>query len=167
MITKLPARKMSLLFTFLSCAFLIPSVQAGEPAATGSVDESRQLLQAGREEIVRDELRLSADEAAAFWPVYERYQRDLAPVRDRYAELLAEFTDAYREGAVSENLANRLVDDHLEIQTDILDIKKKHLSDFRAALPARKAARFYQLENKMEGEMAGQLALIIPLIDPV
>jgi hypothetical protein len=48
-----------------------------------------------------------------------------------------------------------------------LKIKQKYLQDFREALPARKAARFYQLENKMDAELKSQLALIIPLIDPV
>jgi len=68
---------------------------------------------------------------------------------------------------VSEELAEQIVDDYLEMQGDILQIKKKHLGDFRKALPARKAARFYQLENKMEAELEGQLAQTIPLIDPV
>ncbi|MGI9272295.1 MAG: hypothetical protein ACR2QT_11000 [Woeseiaceae bacterium] len=157
---------MSLLFACLAGTVASGPSIAGEPA-TANVNEARQLLQAGRKEIVRDELRLSEEEADAFWPVYQRYQDDLTPVRDRYAELLADYMEAYRAGTVTEDFAIRLVDDYLEIQTDLLDIKKKHLSDFRAALPVRKAARFYQLENKMEGEMAGQLALIVPLIDPV
>ena len=54
-----------------------------------------------------------------------------------------------------------------KIENDILKIKQKYLKGFRKALPARKAARFYQLENKMDAELKSQLALIVPLIDPV
>jgi hypothetical protein len=88
-------------------------------------------------------------------------------VNDRYADLLTNYLDAYRAGTVSEKMANKIVDDYLVIENEILQIKQKYLQDFRKALPARKAARFYQLENKMDAELQSQLALIIPLIDPV
>jgi hypothetical protein len=68
---------------------------------------------------------------------------------------------------VSEKIASQLVDDYLAIRSDILKIQKKHLRQFRRALPARKVARFYQLENKMNAEMDAQLARVIPLVDPV
>jgi len=133
----------------------------------GEMRQARALLNAGREDIVREEMRLSDDEAAAFWPVYARYQAALQRVRDRYAELLSNYLDAYRAGTVSEEMANQVIDDNLQIQVDILNIKKEYLTDFREALPARKAARFYQLENKMELGLESQLSIIVPLIDPV
>jgi len=146
---------------------LLTSSQVMGQDGGGRVGDARELLQAGREEIIREELRLSDEEAAVFWPLYVSYQSDLTVVRDRYANLLTMYLDAYRAGTVSEELAEQIVDDYLEMQGDILQIKKKHLGDFRKALPARKAARFYQLENKMEAELEGQLAQTIPLIDPV
>lgn len=140
---------------------------AENPDVAGDTGEARLLLQAGREDIVREEMRLSADEDALFWPVYDRYQRDLTLIRNLYALLLSDYIEAYRSGTVSAEFAERLVDEFLEIQGDILKIKKKHLKEFRRVLPARKAARFYQLENKMDAELEGQLALVVPLIDPV
>ena len=138
----------------------------GQDAQEGMGD-ARLLLQAGREEIIRDELRLSDEEAATFWPAYDAYQSDLMVVRNRYADLLGAYLEAYRAGTVTEEFAEQLIDDYLEMQGDILQIKKDHLENFRKALPALKAARFYQLENKMEAELEGQLALVVPLIDPV
>jgi hypothetical protein len=88
-------------------------------------------------------------------------------VRNRYANLLEQYLTAYRAGDVSEEFAEQLIDDYLEIQSEILTIRKRHLKNFRKILPVRKAARFYQLENKMEAELEAQLAISIPLIDPV
>ena len=153
--------KLTVLLTLLAGTHVMG--QDGQPG----MEESRQTLQAGKEQIIRAELRLSDDEAAAFWPLYHSYQSDLQVVRDRYADLLTKYLDAYRAGTVSEELADQIVDDYLEMQGDILQIKKRHLADFREALPSRKAARFYQLENKMEAALQGQLAETIPLIDPV
>ena len=88
-------------------------------------------------------------------------------VRDRFAEVLTSYSEAYRAGTVTEEQANRIVEDYLDIEGDVLRIKKDYLDDFRNVLPARKAARFYQIENKMEIELEYQLSLIVPLVDPV
>jgi hypothetical protein len=138
-----------------------------EAGVTDDAGNARLLLQAGREEIIRVEMRLSSSEDAEFWPVYDKYQSDLTLVRNRHAMLLTDYIQAYRSGTVSAAFADKLVDDFLDIQSDILKIKKKHLKDFRKVLPARKAARYYQLENKMDAELEGQLSLVVPLIDPV
>ena len=78
--------------------------------------------------------------------------------------MLAGYTAAYRAGSVS---AAQAVEKFLTIEKKLLSIKLSYFDKFRKALPPRKAARFYQLENKMEAEMQYQLAQIIPLVDPV
>lgn len=136
-------------------------------ASTPEVHQARALLKIGREDIVRDEMRFSEQEAADFWPVYDSYQADLQSVRDRFADLLVNYSNAYRAGTVTEELANQFVDEYLDIQQQVLSVKQDYLDDFRAVLPARKAGRFYQLENKMEVELEYELSRIVPLMDPV
>ena len=139
---------------------------SGETTDPGLTD-ARALLQVGRIEIIKDELRFTEEEAAAFWPVYEEYQSDLMDVRNRYADLLTTYSDLYRAGTVSEAFAEKLIDDYLDIQEDLLKIKRKYLDNFREVLPARKVTRFYQLENKIDADLAARVALVVPLIDPV
>ena len=155
------------LFALLTGGQLMAQVNEPAGSANSEMNEARVLLRFGREDIVREEMRFSEDEAVAFWPLYDSYQSELLQVNNRYADLLTNYLNAYRAGEVSEKMANQIVDDYLEIENDILKIKQKYLQDFRNALPARKAARFYQLENKMDAELKSQLAMIIPLIDPV
>ena len=157
----------ALLFALLIGGQVMAQSNAPVANANKEMNEARVLLRFGREDIVKEEMRFSEDEAVAFWPLYDSYQADLLAVNNRYADLLTSYLDAYRAGTVSEEMANRMVDDYLEIENDILKIKQKYLKGFRKALPARKAARFYQLENKMDAELKSQLALIVPLIDPV
>ncbi len=160
-------RIVALLLSLLCGAQLMAQTTGPVAGASNEMSDARALLISGREDIVREEMRFSEDEAATFWPLYNSYQADMRVVNDRYASLLTSYLDAYRAGTVSEAMADQIVDDYLEIQNEILKIKKNYLADFRKALPARKAARFYQLENKMQAEMESQLALIVPLIDPV
>jgi hypothetical protein len=137
------------------------------PNNTAELRKSRALLKFGREDIVREEMRFSEQEAEVFWPLYDQYEAELLVVRDRYADLLTGYTAAYRAGTVTAKQATQLVESYFAIQKDLINIKQKYFSKFRKALPPRKAARFYQLENKMEIEMEFQLSQIIPLIDPV
>lgn len=143
--------------------------QATETSAAEDPEfkQARALLQAGRKDIIRDEIRFTDAEAEKFWPAYEKYRSDVLAVRDRHAMLVTDYLKAYREGTVSARYANTLIDDYLDIKSDLLKVQKKHLRHFRKALPARKAARFYQLENKLDVELEAQLALFVPLIDPV
>lgn len=147
----------------------LAGAQESTTNSTGAAEmqSARAMLSVAREDIIKEEMRFSEEEAAAFWPVYDRYQAELQVVRDRFAEALATYSDAYRAGTVSEDHANRIVENFLEFQSNVLRIKKDYLDEFRSVLPARKAARFYQLENKMEIELEYQLSLIVPLVDPV
>ena len=140
--------------------------QAGLAADAG-LQTARALLNFGREDIVKDELRLSEETAAEFWPLYDAYQSELQVVRDRYAVILTDYSEAYRAGTVSEEQAKQLVEDYLDIKSELLAIKRDHVASFRRVLLPRMAARFYQIENKIEIELEYRLSLIVPLIDPV
>ena len=82
-------------------------VLAGGPALAqnAQLDQARADLQAGRDQIIREDLQLSEGELAAFWPLYEEYVATLAPLRDRKAELVAKFLEAYRAGDFSDEFA--------------------------------------------------------------
>jgi hypothetical protein len=141
---------------------------AGEESAVNEqLTVAREELQAGRREIIAAELRLSDEQGAAFWPVYDEYQRRVMAVRDRYADAITEYLRLHRAGEISEADANRFLDEALTFKQDLLDVRKSHLKKFNRVLPIRKVARFYQLENKLDVEIDAQLAVTIPLIDPV
>ncbi len=131
------------------------------------LDDARAILSAERSDIIREEIYLTEAEASAFWPVYEAYVAELETVRKPYAAMVSEYVRAYEEAAVTPEFAVQLVDRHLAFKGDVLAIKQRFLPKFRAVLPPLKAARFYQLENKIDAEIDAELALFIPLIDPV
>jgi len=127
--------------------------------------DARTILQAGREDIIREDLRMSDEESADFWPVYKAYRAEIMAVRDRQARMIADFLEIYRDGALSNDYAATLIDDYFDIKSDLLTVQKKFVRKFRKVLPALKVARFYQLENKMDAEIDAQLALFVPLVE--
>ncbi len=126
---------------------------------------ARTLLQAGRADIIREDLRMSDEESAGFWPVYETYHAAVMVIRDRQARMVADFLKTYREGALTNEYAGKLIEDHFDIKGELLKTQKKFLRQFRKVLPELKVARFYQLENKMDAEVDAQLALFVPLVE--
>lgn len=153
-------------------AFLASATALGQNSGSSVLENqelanARNLLQAGREEIIREDLRMSDEESAGFWPVYETYHAKIMVVRDRQAIMIADFLKSYRDGAVTNEYADGLIKDNFEIKGELLQIQKKFVRRFRKVLPALKVARFYQLENKMDAEIDAQLALFVPLVEGI
>jgi hypothetical protein len=130
------------------------------------VAEARELLQAGRREIIAEELRLTDAEAESFWPVYDKYQADMMVVRDRYVEIIGGYLARYEAGDLSDKYAKDLLDDWLDYKADKLKVTKQYVRKFGRVLSMRKVVRFYQLENKMDAEIDAELAVFVPLMDP-
>ena len=59
----------------------------------------------------------------------------------------------------------KLVDDYLAVEADRVKVKRAYLDEFAKALPGRKVARFYQIENKMDAVIRYDLAATIPVVE--
>ena len=151
----------------LSCAVSFAQDDAVQAQEDQLLADARELLHEGRKEIIGFELHLSDEEAAAFWPVYDDYRKSVLENRNRYADLIVEYVKHYRAGDISNDYASKLIDEVLDIKQDLVKRQKKFVKRFRKVLPMRKVARFYQLEYKLDAEIDAQLAVVIPLMDPV
>jgi len=79
--------------------------------------------------------------------------------------LINEYAARYRDDRVDDEFADRAIEDLIKIQIDTAKIRDKYWKKFRRIIPATKAARFYQLENKMDAEVEYILAGGVPLIE--
>lgn len=123
------------------------------------------MVQAARDEIIRTELRLSDDEDAAFWSIYEDYRAATTEVRGRYADIIADYMRRYDKGEITGEYADELLSSFFKIKKELLDVQESYVPKFRTALPAVKVAQFYQLENKISADIDAQLAIAVPLIE--
>jgi len=57
-----------------------------------------------------------------------------------------------------------LLDDYLAVESDWEKLRQAFLPQFRSALPDRKVAQYYQLENKIHALVAYELAARIPVV---
>jgi hypothetical protein len=138
------------------------------PAAAGEADEASLdilvgTIQANKKALVAVNLDLEDDEAEAFWPLYDRYQDDLASVRDRFVKIIEDYTTDF--ATMTDDEANQLLEDFLEIEVERAEVRKKYRKPFSKILPGRKVVRFYQIENKIQAILRYELARDIPVIE--
>jgi len=142
------------------------------PAAVAqdtSADNRAILLEkvrADKKLLVAGNMNLTEQEAAAFWPVYDAYQKDLDAMNGRIKDAVKRYADAFNQGSgtISDELARQLLDQALAIEADEVDLRKSYVPKFSKVLPAGKVARYYQIESKIRTAVKADLASGIPLI---
>jgi hypothetical protein len=160
--------------TSLSIAILLVLTFAGatargEEAATGGAAEMATLdslldaIQSNRKALVAANLQLTDDEATKFWPVYDRYQKEIGGVGERLAGLVKDYAAGFPD--FSDEKAMKIVNDYLAIESDRVAVRRTYVPEFAKTLPGRKLARLYQIENKMDAVIRYDLASTIPVME--
>jgi enoyl-CoA hydratase/carnithine racemase len=134
------------------------------PASAQSSGETQSLradLQAERTKLVAANLQLTDAEGAKFWPLYNEYRAQNSKLGDRAIALIDDFAKNYE--ALSDEKARELLKRQFEIENDRLKLKRSYSGKFEKVLPAKKVARYYQIENKLDAAVAYEAAQSIPL----
>ena len=126
---------------------------------------ARELIQMGREEAINEEMRMSPEQAEAFWPLYKEYRGDLAVVQDRYIVMVVDYIGDYYDYKLTDDDAERILKDYFSIRKDILNIRERYVRKFGKILPPGSVMRLYQLENKIEAEVNVAIAQTVPLME--
>ena len=158
--------------TLVAFAFA-PGLASGQQPAAPQADEAkaeamqdihltRTLIAAERQTIVTKAMDLTPEEMQTFWPLYREYRLEAATIGDRIVALIATYANAYED--LTDDTANELLAEFVSIEKARANLKAKYLPKFKKVLPARKVARFYQLENKLDVTILNQMAENIPLV---
>jgi len=153
-----------LVTTFAVVAALSAPAMAQTPATT-NMDILRQKIKADKKLVVAENLKLTDAEGAAFWPVYDAYQKDLQQINQRLVAAIKAYADAYNKGPVTNETAKKLLDESLAIDDAEAKLKSASVPKIMAVLPAMKAARYVQIENKIRAALRYELAAGIPLVE--
>jgi hypothetical protein len=132
-----------------------------KPASNAQI--LRDKIKADKKFIVAKNMKLSEAEATVFWPVYEAYQKELGELNKRLARLIKDYAAAYKAKKVDDELAKRLIRETLEIQDAETALMRTYAGKLEGVLPATKAMRYLQIENKVRALVRADLAEEIPL----
>lgn len=146
----------------LAAALAAPAMAQGP--ATTNMDILRQKVKADKQLVVAQNLAVTDAEGKAFWPVYDAYQKELQQINQRLTATILAYADAYNKGPVTNDVAKKLLDEALAIDEAEAKLKSSFVPKILATLPATKAARYIQIENKIRAVVRYELAAGIPLV---
>ena len=138
-----------------------PSVVAQEKGAQLTSAEWRTKIQADKKGIVERAMKLTAEEGKKFWPLYDSFQRDLEKPNREYAKAVVDYVAAGE--SLTDANAKRLAEQVLAASIEESRLREKHFKKLQGVLPGIKAARYVQVENKIQAVLRYEIAAAIPL----
>ena len=159
---KTPA--LALIFVLLGGAAV--SAQVAEVTVKPLSDEDikliRQDIQSAKDGIIKDTMQFNETEAAAFWPVYKAYAGEQRTIAEKRFAAIMDY--AKHVDTLTNDDASRITQRLFQVEDESQALRKKYYPKFEAALGAKRAAKFYQVDNRLTMILNVQLASEIPLI---
>ena len=100
-------------------------------------------------ELVNSIMKLSAEDAKKFWPIYREYENELGKLAINRAELIAEFVQSHRDGTFDNVKAKDVAKRWFKSQRARLDLLEKYHAKIEKALTSVQAGQFLQIENQI------------------
>jgi hypothetical protein len=136
---------------------------AGGDKPANNLETVHEKLKAEKKSIVTKYMELTDTEAKNFWPVYEDYQKDLQKINERLQAMLQSYAADYGSKSLTDEKAKKLLDEWIAIEQDEVKQRKAFAPKVLKALPAKKAARYLQIENEYRLLIKYDLAATVPL----
>ena len=147
------------------CSAVVVAILTSSIGTAQEIDVGMALAnsEAAREEIIRENVLLTASETAEFWALYKVFRAELGPVQHELVNVVVEYSKVYTDISVAQ--ATSLFDEWLSLRQQQTRIKTRYLEKFRSALSPKHAIRYAQLENKLDAAMEFDAARSIPLVE--
>ena len=160
-----------------SIALLLTSVAAVASAQTPAAPKSdpRDLNLRAYVELLRSDVRsqkvailtelmeFNEQEDAAFWPIYREYDTELSALNDQRVRLIADYAKNYE--TMTNEAADRIARGALDFEAKRSALKLKYFDKVKAALSAKRAAKFLQIENQMLMLIDLQVSASLPIVE--
>jgi hypothetical protein len=153
------------LLTVLSVALITllsgrSTAQQQEPSLDSYIESLRADLRADKVAIITQAMRFNDKDAAAFWPVYKKYEYDLSNLNDQRVKLIKEYADKF--ATMTDADAKSMADRMFDYESRRIDLKKKYFKEFNKVLPALTVVTFFQLEHRLDLLVDLKLASDLP-----
>jgi hypothetical protein len=133
-----------------------------KPLTDDDIKLIRQDVQSIKEGVIKDTMQFTDAEGTAFWPVYKLYAADQKAIGDKRLAVITDYAKKY--DTLSDSDAKSLTERMFQIDDDTQALRKKYFPKFETALGGKRAAMFYQVDNRLTLIVNMQLASVIPLV---
>ncbi len=127
------------------------------------VDLVRMDVRQGRAELVGETMQLSAGQATMFWPIYEEYEAAYTALGDTELQLIRDYAAVFF--TMTDAAADGLVERLFQLNDDEHALIREYYGKISSALGGAIAARFVQVERRINTLLDLQLAAEVPLLE--
>ena len=132
---------MKKLFAILAMSGLAMGVYAQQHT---EIEMIRSVYKLEKKAVVADFMKLSNDDAAKFWPIYEKYEKERTVIGDRKVKVI---TDYVNEAHKDSKKADEMVKESASIQRDEISLREKYYKMIKDTISAKAAMDFYLVED--------------------
>ncbi len=122
----------------------------------------RSLLKTEKKAAIAEAMDLTESESEPFWLLYNEYDYELTLVQNIRVKAIKEYVEEY--GILTNEKADAIWNQVMDFKTASIKLEKEYYKKFKKILPAAKAAKYFQAENKIEAMVAAYIAKQIPMI---
>ena len=133
--------------------------ERGSPAAVAAF---RDAVKADKRAVVTKNMELTEAEAKKFWPLYDAYQVELDKVAQRQNRAILDYVN--QASSMTDTNAKRIARELLDADAQESRLRETQLKKLYTILPARKAVRYMQIENKIRLLNRYDMGAQIPLV---
>ncbi len=139
-----------------------PATAPSQAGIDSDITLLRSDLQAQRTAVVTDEMKLTDAQGATFWPLYREYTTRQQVIGDQRVSLIKDYANSYdtMDDATADGLAQR----QLKFWQARLKLQSDYYPKFKKAVGAKQAAKFLQIDNRLNLLVDLQLASSIPVL---
>ena len=151
--------------TSLIAAMLLTASGLLQAQTSSNMEILREKLKADKKLLIAQNLGLTEAESSGFWPIYEQYQNELEGINQRLANAIESYANEYNSNTLTDAKASQLMNEALSIEEAEVALKKKYVERLNGVIPAMKAVRYLQMENKIRALARYDLSTQIPLVE--
>jgi hypothetical protein len=135
---------------------------AEERISSSDLEILRSDLRTEKAARIADRLQLTNKEADVFWPIYRKYEVELAAINDKKIALIKDYMAHYE--TLDDKHAKELAQSVMDVDQSTLDLRKKYFAELEKVLPAKIVTRFLQIERRLQLLVDVQISSDLPTI---
>jgi len=133
-----------------------------ESFETGYIDILKKDIQTEAKKLVGENLGMTGEQENVFWPLYDEYAAELLELSNERLNVISSYMLDYYD--LSDEKAETLVNQAMDIEQKRLDLKRKHIAKMNEVLPQKLVGKFFQIDNFLQTLLTIQRQSTLPFI---
>ena len=135
---------------------------SADPSLDAYIDALRADMRSDKIEVIKEAMQFSEKDAAAFWPIYKKYEAEQGKLNDERIQLIKRYSDKW--STLTDAEARTVALGALDLDSRQADLKKKYFAEFDRVLPGLVVAKFFQLEYRLDLLVDLEIASELPAL---